>query len=540
MQARNTDDIMIFGRRPGFWAGAIILGTTLIRVLFLLSNQVDLIQDEAQYWDWSRRLQLSYFTKPPLIAYVIGLWTGVFGDTMFGVRFGAVIGSAMTQTILYLGLARLFERPRLALASLVVANTTMLFLVSSIMMTTDNLLLTFWMSGVFSLYWSFKEPQRKLPLVCLFIACSVGVVAKYTMGVLFPVALLWMLSLHRRGLLPKGWATRALTVVTLGLAAGFLPIIIWNFQNEFVGFRHVFSLAGIEGSRAKTFIRFDRFPDYMGAQVGLLMVFWFVFMLMGAVRVLPAALSAKASGLWEKTGLDATQASLLAFVFWPLWGFFLIWSFHTKIQPNWPAVALAGGLILAASAWMRAAGRSRLHRWLWPGIGVFVFVFVHVHDLFPLPYRYNVKLPLVREEIYFENPAMRLKGWDDLGAKLDSLRNTAFVDPDQVFFFADNYDITAALAFHVPGNPYAYCVNDGRRYNQYDLWPGPQDKKGWDAIFVREKFKSGLSKRVAGLFARIEKIQYQTHHKGMPARRFTIYLCYGYTGQWPKGENSGY
>jgi hypothetical protein len=83
-------------------------------------------------------------------------------------------------------------------------------------------------------------------------------------------------------------------------------------------------------------------------------------------------------------------------------------------------------------------------------------------------------------------------------------------------------------------------VNDGRRYNQYDLWSGPQDKKGWDAIFVREKFKRGISERVAALFARIEKIQYQTHHKSMPARRFTIYLCYGYTGQWPKGKNSGY
>lgn len=540
MTAASTDEIMIFGRRPGFWAGVIILGTTLIRVLFLMSGQIDLVQDEAQYWDWSRRLQLSYFTKPPLIALVIGFWTGIFGDTTLGVRFGAVVGSAMTQAILYFGLASLFERPRLALATLLVANTTLLFLVSSVMMTTDNLLLTFWLGAVFSLYWSWREPGRLLPLAGLFFCCVMGVLAKYTMAVLLPVALLWALNLRLRGRAPRGWALGALAAVVLGLAVGYLPIVIWNMQNDFVGFRHVFSLAGIEGSRAKTLIRFDRFPDYMGAQVGLLMVFWFVFMLMGAVRVLPAALGTRASGLWEKAGLDGPQASLLALVFWPLWAFFFIWSFHTKIQPNWPAVALAGGLILAAAAWLRAARRSGLHRWLWPAVGLLVFVLVHMHDVLPLPYRYDIKLPLVNREIYFENPALRLKGWDDMAQKVDELRRTRFDDPDRVFFFADNYDMTAALAFHVPGNPYAYCVNVGRRLNQYDLWPGPQEKKGWDAIYVRQKFKGMIHPKVDELFARTEQIQYQTHHEGRPARRFTIYLCYGYTGKWPKGQNSGY
>ena len=223
-----------------------------------------------------------------------------------------------------------------------------------------------------------------------------------------------------------------------------------------------------------------------------------------------------------------------------MWGFFLIWSFHTKIQPNWPAVALAGGLILAAAAWLRAAARSRLHAWLWPVIGGLVFVLVHVHDLLPLPYRFNVNPPFTSEEIYFENPALRLKGWDDLGTRLAELRRTEFENPDKVFFFANNYDITAALAFHTPGNPYAYCVNVGRRLNQYDLWPDPRDKTGWDAIYVREKFKELIEPGVAELFARTEQMHYQTYHEGRPARRFTIYLCYDFNGQWPRGRETGF
>lgn len=531
---------MIFGRRPGFWAGAIVLGTTLVRVLFLLSGQVDLVQDEAQYWDWSRRLQLSYFTKPPLIAFVIRFWTEIFGDTAFGVRIGAVAGSALTQCILYFGIARLFKRPGLAVAVLVVANTTLLFLVSSVMMTTDNLLMTVWLAGVFSLYWTWKEPGRTLPFVCLFAACVAGVVAKYTMVLLLPTALLWSASLGARGMLPRGWFVRVIPVLIVGLAIGFLPVLIWNVQNDYAGFRHVFHLAGVEGSRAETFVRFDRFPDYIGAQIALLTVFWFVFMLVGAVRALPAALTAGASGSWDKTGLDAAQASLLAWVFWPLWAFFLAWSFHTKIQPNWPAVALAGGIVLAAAAWRRAAARSRLHRLLWPLIGAFLFALVHMHDVIPLPYRFNVNLPLVEKHIYFENPALRLKGWDDLAEQVSRLRQNRFEDPDRVFFFANNYDMTAALAFHAPSRPKAYCVNVGRRLNQYDLWPGPQDKKGWDAIYVRQKFKDLIEPGVDELFARTEQMHYQTYHDGQPARRFTIYLCYDFNGQWPTGLGTGY
>jgi hypothetical protein len=83
-------------------------------------------------------------------------------------------------------------------------------------------------------------------------------------------------------------------------------------------------------------------------------------------------------------------------------------------------------------------------------------------------------------------------------------------------------------------------VNVGRRYNQYDLWPGPQDKLGWDAIYVRQKFKDAIEPRVAALFARTVQIRFQTLHEGRPARQFTIYLCYGFKGPWPQGLGSGY
>ena len=52
----------------------------LLTALFLLlatvfrywySGQVELVQDESYYWQWSRHLALGYYDNTPLMAYVI-------------------------------------------------------------------------------------------------------------------------------------------------------------------------------------------------------------------------------------------------------------------------------------------------------------------------------------------------------------------------------------------------------------------------------------------------------------------------------------
>ena len=146
-----------------YYIGAvlIILATTLIRFWFVYSGQTNLYTDEAQYWDWSRTLQLSYYSKGPLIAYVIRFWTKIFGSTEPGVRFGAVINTFLMQLIIFWGLARMWSRPKLAFWSLVVANTMPLFIVAGVLMTTDNLLILFWLIAFFTFYFLLKKKRSK-------------------------------------------------------------------------------------------------------------------------------------------------------------------------------------------------------------------------------------------------------------------------------------------------------------------------------------------------------------------------------------------
>ena len=64
----------------------LIAATTAARSWFVASGQLDLAQDEAQYWDWAQDLSWGYYSKPPGIAALIWLSTALFGDGIVGVQ----------------------------------------------------------------------------------------------------------------------------------------------------------------------------------------------------------------------------------------------------------------------------------------------------------------------------------------------------------------------------------------------------------------------------------------------------------------------
>lgn len=511
-------------RRPGFWAVIIILAATMVRLWFIASAQLDLVQDEAQYWDWTRRLQLSYYSKGPLIAWIIALWTAVFGNTEFGVRFGAVLGSALIQVALYLFLARGAGRPKLGLFTLILANTAPLFMASSVLMTTDNPLMLCWALALAAMYWATRRPAARWTYILFGAAMALGVLAKYMMLAMWPTLLLFLWGLRRSGLLEPDATRRLIRAALIGTALGMLPILVWNWQNDWVGFRHVAGLTHVAGSAATAFIRPKYFFEYLGAQIGLVTPWWFVFMLLGACRALSRA--------WRNQGEASSRRLdwLLISAFWPVWLGFLLFSLHAKVYPNWSAVSYAGGLILASRAfmayWGGAFGAHTRLRWLWPSLGALCFVVLILINHLPTPPNLD--------------PSLRLKGWSDLGRELDKLEKSAFTNPDKVFYFADSYDMTAALAFYAPGQPLTYSADFGRRMSQYDLWPGPADKVGWDAIYVEKDFRDTPPTQLRPMFRDLELIKFQTSHRGRPGRKFTLVLCRDFTGQWPELQSKSY
>src|SRR5262249_10949353 len=80
---------------------AVAVALLSLRIAGLRASPLSLHFDEAQYWGWSRALAWGYFSKPPLIAWVIAGTTSIFGNTEWAVRLGAPIAQTIAAVSLY-------------------------------------------------------------------------------------------------------------------------------------------------------------------------------------------------------------------------------------------------------------------------------------------------------------------------------------------------------------------------------------------------------------------------------------------------------
>src|SRR6516162_5909116 len=85
----------------------LLFALTCYRLWFI--TRIELVPDEAYYWLWSKHLAASYRDKGPGVAWVIAAGTKIFGDTVFGIRFFAVLLSTATSAVLFLLARRLYD-----------------------------------------------------------------------------------------------------------------------------------------------------------------------------------------------------------------------------------------------------------------------------------------------------------------------------------------------------------------------------------------------------------------------------------------------
>jgi hypothetical protein len=62
------------------WTLAAVAAITAARLLWLGVQSAGLYPDEAQYWFWAQHPAFGYYSKPPLVAWLIALTTAAFGD----------------------------------------------------------------------------------------------------------------------------------------------------------------------------------------------------------------------------------------------------------------------------------------------------------------------------------------------------------------------------------------------------------------------------------------------------------------------------
>jgi hypothetical protein len=501
--------------------------------LFYLGHEcpLDLAPDEAHYWDWSRHLDWSYYSKGPLVAYLIragcvltGAWSrALTGSEMLAVRLPAVVCGSLLLVSLYVLTAQVYQREGLAFAVVAVALTMPVVVAGSTLMTIDAPYTCCWGWAMVLGYQAILRGVRWAWPVLGWVV-GMGILAKYTMVLWIPSAGLFLLtspSLRRLLFRPGFWVMTGVAAITC------LPILLWNRSHDWVSLRHVSGQAGFEdGGRILWFGP----VEYIALQFLLLLGFWFIAWAAAMVVHHP----------WRE------PEGGVRYLWWmsvPMFVFFLLFSLKTYEEPNWPITAYVSGLVLAA-AWVHRqlhTPRRACRRATVAGLGtacvlgVFLIVLMHHSEWFQGvlvrlagPASPQQSLPRRRFD-----PTCRLRGWRTLGRALDELCDELRAQGTEPVLAATSWNTPGEIAFYCREHPTVYSLGLalGGRHSQYDLWhPNPIRD---DAFFRGRTFLvvGDVNSLLRGAFEQIEGSRVVTHYEcGQPVARWTVTVCRGFHG----------
>src|SRR5208283_701834 len=329
---------------------AIFLLLAVVGFRFWFATHIGLVGDEAYYWLWSKHLAASYRDKGPAIAWTIALGTRMFGDTVFGIRFFAVLLSGAVGWLIFMLARRLYDE-HTALWCLLVALVMPILAVGSILMTIDSLSVFFWSLAVL-IFWNALQNGRTITWFWLGLAIGAGFLAKFTNGVqLICIAFFLLWSKEHRPFL----FSRKTVVMVAAFCLASTPILWWNMQT---GWIHAMALHSRSGVTNSFHIRPSQLLRFIGEQFGVMSPLLTVGIVVATVALL------------LKRGGDLRTRFLLS-QFLPIYGLFLFFSLNSAGHANWTVPALVTGIIFTVEFWRELVARRPAWRW---GVG-FSFIF---------------------------------------------------------------------------------------------------------------------------------------------------------------------
>lgn len=339
----------------------VILAVTVWRIA-LLPFGTDLFVDEAQYWFWGQNLDLGYYSKPPVIAWVIRGFTSTFGsDDAFFIRLGGPLFHAATGLMLMACARRIIGEGYAGWVG-VTYVTAPAVAFASVYMSTDTLLLFF----VAVTLWAYAGLTRGASIgLALLMGTAFGLafLSKYSVLLLVPGGLVALVLVREARI---GWRDFFVSAIAAAIVAS--PNLIWNILHDATTVRHTTELA--EWSHMH--LDLGNALEFFGAQFGVIGPVTFAAMLWASFGVLRGAASP-----WQR---------ILFWLSMPVVALITLQALTGKAYANWAALGYVAGVPLAVW-WLR----DRWKAGLWVSLAINGFVTL----AFPLVVAYPdaVRLP---------------------------------------------------------------------------------------------------------------------------------------------------
>src|SRR5437763_7452015 len=412
-QANAAAPPRVAGRSYRVWAAAAIAVLTVARLIWLGATTANLYPDEAQYWFWSLHPALGYYSKPPLVAWVIALTTRAFGDSEFALRMAAPLLHAIAAAFVY-GIAARLYNCRTGFWSALAYITLPGVSLSAFLISTDAVLLPCWAAALYA-FIRAREPGGERWWIAVGITAGLGLLAKYAMAY-------WLLSAFGYVLLVREERRHLPRLLGASLIALllYLPNLWWNWQHDFVSYRHVRDNAEIAGVLL-----------HPGAFLGLFASQFAVFGPLCFVAMIPIPSRALRSA--------EPRARLLAAFPLPALAMMQGVSLLSRAQPNWAAPTYVSATVLAV-AW--ELGRE-WRRGLRTAIAINVAGAIALFGVSDALAAVGIAIPARYD------PLHRLHGWRVLGQEVAA----ALAAHPALTLLGDDRELPAALVYYVRTHP---------------------------------------------------------------------------------------
>lgn len=442
---RGTDNDSTYGLTL---VGLLAL-ITLYRLLVIQHSGLSLDYDEAYYFGWARSFEFGYYSKPPMIAWLIGLTTRVCGDGELCVKSGTLIAYPLTAWFVFLIGRHLFDA-RVGFWSSIALTTTPAAFFSALFVTTDVVLILFWTLALYYFVRALEQNAWRYWLAA-GIAGGLGMLSKYTM-ILFPLSALLYLALSpgRRQHLREPMFYVAVLVALLV----FSPNLVWNYQHQFVSFSHTAEISQLDRGLLHPAKMFE-FLAGQFAVFGPILMSVFVYTVVRARRL----------------AIAESQFLLLCFAV-PFLAVITLQSLLARAHFNWAAPTYVAASVLVVG-YLVEKRRSAL---LGCALAVNITLGLAMYHYHSLADKLDIELS------HDTDPFVHRLGWRQVGAQVQAVLERY---PDATLV-ADGRRVLAEIVYYVKPHPFdAGIWNPGGKVtDHYRLSADIGTRVGQSFVFV--------------------------------------------------------
>lgn len=310
----------------------IVIAITAWRIAMLAFNRTDLFVDEAQYWLWSQNLDFGYYSKPPMIGWVIRMFT-IIGqsDSSFWIRLPAPLFH-MATALLLIPIARRTIGSDAGPWAAVTFATLPAVSLSGVLISTDTIQLTFVACAIL-LFLRLTERPSAPAAAGLGLALGLAFMTKYSVLFLIPGVGGAMLLLPRARI---RWRD-ALIAASVGTLV-VLPNLWWNVLHQGITIQHTESIANWNGEEGKRGFRLAAGTEFLSAQFAVVGPIVFTALIMA----IPGTIRG-----FRRSNPGDTGLNLLAWLSLPCVALLTVQAFFGGANANWAVPAYVAGTVLA-------------------------------------------------------------------------------------------------------------------------------------------------------------------------------------------------